>query len=164
MFRASKQSGFIPLLLTGILFFSSVSAEARDHHHRRGERAVKGAVIGAVAGTLFQIIAGKTEGDEILAGAVVGGTLGAAVGAKSGESRYDDRYRDGYYDQDGYYYSRDSGSWDDEYWGDDRESYEDWEGDGSYDPRDRDGYYYRDRDDRYEGRRSHRHGSHCNHR
>jgi hypothetical protein len=159
MFRASKQSGFIPLLLTGILFFSAVSAEAGDHHHRRGERAVKGAVIGAVAGTLFQIIAGRTEGDEILAGAVVGGTLGAAVGAKSGEDRYHDRYRDDYYYEHDGYYTRDSYP-DDGYWDDDQDRYEDWYGDDRYD---RDEDYYRDHDDRYEGRGSHRHDSHCNH-
>jgi hypothetical protein len=103
MFRASKQSGFIPLLLTGILFFSSVSAEACDHHHRRGERAVKGAVIGAVAGTLIQIIQGKTEGMRFSPGPLSAGRSAPTPDPTGpGRYRYDDRYRDGYYDQDGY--------------------------------------------------------------
>lgn len=166
MFSPSKQKGFIPLMLVGILMFGAVSAEARDHG-RRGNRTAKGAVIGAVAGTLFQIIQGRTDGDEILAGAVVGGTLGAAVGAGTDDrrDRYHDRYRDGYYDNDGYY--QDGYSQDDEYWDDeDRDSYQDrdgnyWDGaeyrnDGDYGRDDR-----HDRYDRYERRSSDRHGSHC---
>jgi hypothetical protein len=169
MLSPSQQKGFIPLMLAGFLMFGAVSAEARDHHWR-GDRAAKGAVIGAVAGTLFQIMQGKTEGDEILAGAVVGGTLGAAVGAGSDDyrDRYHDRYRDGYYDHDGYYqegyyqdgYYQDGYYQDDGYWdGEDRDRYQDRDGyyRGGYDYRN-DGDY-----DHYDRRSSHRHGSHCGH-
>jgi len=161
MFRPSKQSGFIPLLLTGILFFGAVSAEAGDHHRRSG-RTAKGAVIGAVAGTLFQIIQGNTDGDELLTGAVVGGTIGAALGSESDtyRGRYHDRYHDGNYDYDGYYHSRDDEYWDDEEWDGD----EDWDEDYEYADDDRDDGYYRDRYERYGSRGSHRHGSHCDHR
>jgi hypothetical protein len=160
MFSPSKQRGFIPLMLAGILMFGAVSAEARDHG-RRGNRTAKGAVIGAVAGTLFQIIQGKTDGDEILAGAVVGGTLGAAVGAGTdgNRDRYHDRYRDDHYGYDGYYqdgYSQDDEYWDDEDW----DSYQDRDGDYRDDAEYRnDGGY--DRYDHYDRRSSHRHGSHC---
>lgn len=158
MFSPSRSKGFIPLMLTGLLIFGAVSAEARDYH-RRGDRTAKGAVIGAVAGTLFQIIQGKTEGDQILAGAVVGGTIGAVVGSGS-DDRYHHGYRDDYYYDDGYYYEdgyyQDGGYWDDEEW----DGYQDR--DGNY----RDNYEYRNDGydyDRYGHRRSHRHNDHCNH-
>jgi hypothetical protein len=156
MFSPAKQKGVIPLVLAGFLMFGAVSAEARDHH-RRGDRTTKGAVIGAVAGTLFQIMQGNTEGHEILAGAVVGGTIGAAVGAGT-DDRYHDRYRDGYYDDDGYYYEdgyyQDDGYWDGEDWDSHRDRDDRWD---DHEYRD-DGYY-----DHYDRRPSHRHNDHCNH-
>ena len=150
MFTKSKQRVFIPMMLMGFLCFGAASAEARDYRHRSGDQVKKDAVIGAAVGTLVQIIGGRTEGHELLKGAVVGGTLGAAVGAAK-ESRRgyyrDGYYRDGYY-RDGYY---------------DRDVYYDRSGgyrDGYY----RDGYYRDGYDSRYDRRSSHRHSSRCGHR
>jgi hypothetical protein len=146
MFNKSKQRVFIPMMLMGFLCFGAVAAEARDYRHE--DQVKKDAAIGAVVGTLVQVIGGRTEGHELLKGAVVGGALGAAVGAAK-ESRRgyyrdgyyrDGHYRDGYYDRDGYY-SRD----------------------GYY----QDGYYSSDGtyryDDRYDRRTSHRHDRRCRH-
>jgi hypothetical protein len=67
---------FIPVMLAGLLGFSSVAAEAKEH---RSDRVTKGALIGATLGTLLQVATGHSEGRDVLGGALVGGALGAAV-------------------------------------------------------------------------------------
>jgi hypothetical protein len=169
MFTKSKQRVFIPMMLMGFLCFGAAAAEARDYH-RSGDQVKKDAVIGAAVGTIVQILGGRTEGHELLKGAVVGGTLGAAVGAAKDSRRgyYRDGYSNqgGYYSQDGYYnqdgnYNRDgyydrNGGYQDGY-------YQDGHSRDGYDSRDG---YYRDsnRDSRYDRRSSHRHSSRCDHR
>lgn len=158
MFTKSKQRVFIPMMLMGFLCFGAAAAEARDYRHEN--QVKKDAAIGAVVGTLVQIIGGRTEGHELLKGAVIGGTLGAAVGATRDSRRgyyRDGYYRDGYYNRDGYY-SRDgyydrNGGYQDGYYQDG------YYQDGYYS---RDGGYYRD-DARYDRRTSHRHDSRCRH-
>jgi hypothetical protein len=150
MFTKSKQRVFIPMMLMGFLSFGAVAAEARDYH-RSGDQVKKDAVIGAAVGTLVQIIGGRTEGHELLKGAVVGGTLGAAVGAAKGSQR--GYYRDGYYVQGGYYDR--NGAYQDGYYRDGYNSRN-----GRYDSRDG---YHRD-DHRGDRRSSHRHSSRCDHR
>jgi hypothetical protein len=159
MFTKSKQRVFIPMMLMGFLGFGVAAAEARDYH-RSGDQVKKDAVIGAAVGTLVQIIGGRTEGHELLKGAVVGGTLGAAVGAaKESQRGYyrDGYYRDGYYNQGGYYDR--SGTYQDGYYRDGYDSRN-----GRYDSRD--GYYRDDHrhDSRYDRRSSHRHSRSCDHR
>jgi hypothetical protein len=118
-------------------------------------------VVGAAVGALVQLIGGRTEGGQVLKGAVVGGALGAAVGATQENRR--DRYgryydRNGYYNQDGYYVQVDGGYYPDGAY----DSRYDQRYDGRYDPR-YDGRYddsYR----RYDRRDSHRHSRSCGHR
>jgi hypothetical protein len=152
MFIQSKQRVFVPLMLVGFLFTGAMAAEASD---RGGDRVVRGAAVGAAVGTFLQIVQGRTEGHQLLAGAVVGGTLGAVVGTYN-DARYDryGRRGDTYY-RDGYY-GRDANYGRDRYY---REgsTYRDRDGRyGAYDSRDRaydsrDGRSYcdSDRDDRY---------------
>lgn len=75
---------FIPVMLAGLLAFGSVAAEAKEHRGDRGDRATKGALIGATLGTLLQVATGHTEGRDVFGGALVGGVLGAAVADGSG--------------------------------------------------------------------------------
>jgi hypothetical protein len=171
MFTKSKQRVFIPVMLMGFLCFGAAAAEARDYRSH-GDRVKKDAVIGAAVGTLVQILGGRTEGHELLQGAVIGGTLGAAVGATRDSHR--GYYRDGYY-RDGYYrdgYYRDGYSSNGYY---DRNGYYDQGGyysqDGYYDRNGgyqngyyQDGYYRDSYDSRYDRRSSHRHSRSCGHR
>jgi hypothetical protein len=121
MHNQSKLRIFIPLMLMGFLCFGAVSAEARDYRRGNHDEVARDAAIGAAVGTIAQIITGRTEGREILKGAVVGGTLGAVVGSSRSSrhgyygrydryDRYDRRggyYRDGYARRNGGYYDRD---------------------------------------------------------
>jgi hypothetical protein len=191
MFTQSRLRVFLPTMLIAFLFFGAVSAEAGDRYHRRdrrdGDRAAKGAVVGAALGALVQLVGGRTEGGQVLKGAVVGGVLGAAVGASRDgrydhnrggyydQNGYDQTYYDqngGYYNQDGYYVQVDDGYNQDGY-GDPNAYYGNDEYDGRYDQRN-DQQYDQRYDQRYERdngydhrdghRGSHRHGSHCGHR
>jgi uncharacterized protein YcfJ len=176
MRNQSKLRIFIPLMLMGFLCFGAVSAEARDYRRGNHDEVARDAAVGAVVGTIAQIITGRTEGHEILKGAVIGGTLGAVVGSSRDSrhgyyGRYDRRdgyYRDGYY-RDGYSrggYSRRGDGYRDGYHQDG------YYRDGNY----RDSYYqdgyYRDggydsrysHDSRYYRPAPHRHSSHCGHR
>jgi len=100
MLTHTKLRVFLPVMLVGFLFFGA-AAEARQYH-RDDDRVAKGAVIGALAGTLLQLAQGHSDGRQVLTGAVVGGALGAAAGAAT-----DNPYR--YYRRDGYYGYRDRG-------------------------------------------------------
>jgi hypothetical protein len=151
-----KQRVFIPVMLAGVLAFGSVAAEASPRHRDSGDRAVKGAVIGATLGTLLQLATGHAEGRDVLGAAVVGGALGAAAGAADGPGRY---HRGGYvevypgaypaapYYGDGYAYrDYDAG----------------YRGEGHYRESRRDDRRY-DRDSRRGERRGHRHSDDCRH-
>ena len=164
MSSQSKQRVFIPMMLMGFLSFGAVAAEARDYRHQ--DQVKKDAAIGAAVGTLVQILGGRTEGHELLKGAVVGGTIGAVVGAAKENRRgyyRDGYYRDGYYDRNTYYnqggyYNRDG--YYDQNGGYQNGYYQDGYYQDGYDSRD--GGYYRD-DARYDRRTSHRHDRRCRH-
>jgi len=181
MFTQSRLRVFLPMMLITFLLFGAVSAEAGDRYHRRdrrdGDRAAKGALVGAALGALVQLVGGRTEGGQVLKGAVVGGVLGAAVGA-SQDGRYDHNlggyydqngYDQTYYDQDGDYVQVDDGYNQDGYqdgYGDPNTYYGNNEYDGRYEQRNDQQYdQHYDRNngyDRRDGHRgSHRHGSHC---
>lgn len=53
----------------------------RDPYVTRRDRTVKGAGIGAAAGAVGAVLAGKREADEILAGAAIGAVVGGGIGA-----------------------------------------------------------------------------------
>jgi hypothetical protein len=109
MYNTFRRQALTALSLVALLLFGAVAAEARDYH-RRSDRVAKDALIGAAVGTLAQIVTGRTEGSQILRGAVVGGALGAVVGSSRGYDRYG-RYGYSYnqpyysqgYDSQGYY-------------------------------------------------------------
>lgn len=65
------------LLLAGC---AGMDGSAQPRATRR-DRTVKGAGVGAAAGAVGAILAGKREADEILAGAAIGAAVGAGVGA-----------------------------------------------------------------------------------
>ena len=164
MFSKSKQRVFIPMILMGLLCFGAVAAQAGEY--RNGDRVAKDAAIGAAVGTFVQILSGRTQGHQILKGAIAGGAIGAAVGVAR-EAQRDRYYRDGYYDRNGYY-DRDGyayqngGSYQHGYYS--RDGYD--SRNGGYATRDR--IEYRDsnrdyRDYRYDHRTSRR-GSRCEHR
>jgi|SRR5215210_8125507 len=102
MLKNSKQPVVIALLLLMFLALGSVAAEARDIT-KGADNIVKGAVVGAIAGTATQVIRGRTRPREVLGGAAVGGAVGAGVGAyvdyreervaRESERRYRDDYR-----------------------------------------------------------------------
>jgi hypothetical protein len=118
MLKSTRQPLVIALILLTFLALGSVAAEARDIT-KGSDNLVKGAVVGAIAGTATQIIRGHDRPRQVLGGAAVGGAIGAAAGAyvdyreervaRESERRYDryrgyDRYDDRYdrYDR-GYY-------------------------------------------------------------
>jgi uncharacterized protein YcfJ len=182
MFTQSRLRVFLPMMLITFLLFGAVSAEAGDRYHRRdrreGDRAAKGALVGAALGALVQLVGGRTEGGQVLKGAVVGGVLGAAVGAsqdgrRDRYGRYDynqdgDYDQNGYYNEDGDYVQVDDGYIQDHDYVDQDVDY----GTAGYDSRDDQRYdrqsdhrYDRDSDDghRHGRRGSHRHGGNCGH-
>ena len=108
MLKNSKQPIVIALLLLTFLALGSVAAEARDIT-KGSDNIVKGAVVGAIAGTATQVIRGRTRPREVLGGAAVGGAVGAGVGAyvdyreervaRESERQYRDDYRYDRYDR-----------------------------------------------------------------
>lgn len=67
------------LILT--LLAGCASSGAREPYVTQRDRTWKGAGVGAAAGAVGAVLAGKREADEILAGAAIGGAIGAGVGA-----------------------------------------------------------------------------------
>ena len=102
MYNTIRRQALTALSLVALLMFGAVSAEARDYRHR-SDRVAKDALIGAAVGTLAQIVTGRTEGSQVLRGAIVGGAIGAVVGSSRGYDRYG--YRDRY-DRYGYSYNQ----------------------------------------------------------
>ncbi len=156
MFSKSKQRVFIPMILMGLLCFGAVAAQAGEY--RSGDRVAKDAAIGAAVGTFVQILSGRTQGHQILKGAIAGSAVGAVVGVAR-EAQRDRYYRDGYYDQNGDYnrdgYAYQNGG----YYS--RDGYD--SRNGGYATRDRIDYRDSNRDDRYDHRTSRR-DSRCEHR
>jgi hypothetical protein len=110
MLKNTRQPLVIALILLTFLALGSVAAEARDLT-KGSDNLVKGAVVGAIAGTATQIIRGHDRPRQVLGGAAVGGAIGAAAGAyvdyreervaRESERKYDryrgsDRYDRGY--------------------------------------------------------------------
>jgi outer membrane protein OmpA-like peptidoglycan-associated protein len=56
-------------------------ASVREPYSTRRDKTVKGAGVGAAAGAVGAVLAGKREADEILVGAAIGAGIGAGVGA-----------------------------------------------------------------------------------
>lgn len=73
-------------LLAGVLGLSLLTGCAtvqrqREPYTTKRDKTVKGAGVGAAAGAVGAVLAGKREADEILAGAAIGAGVGAGVGA-----------------------------------------------------------------------------------
>ena len=114
MLKNTRQPLVIALILLTFLALGSVAAEARDIT-KGSDNLVKGAVVGAIAGTATQIIRGHDRPRQVLGGAAVGGAIGAAAGAyvdyreervaRESERRYDRGYDYDRYDRNdrGYY-------------------------------------------------------------
>ena len=107
MLKNTRQPIVIALLLLTFLALGSVAAEAKDVT-KGSDNLVKGAVVGALAGTVTQIARGHRAPRQVLGGAAVGGAVGAGVGAyldypeekvarESERHSYRDDYR--YYEQ-----------------------------------------------------------------
>ncbi|HYG63800.1 MAG TPA: OmpA family protein [Thermoanaerobaculia bacterium] len=56
-------------------------APRREPYVTKRDRTLKGAGVGAAAGAVGAVLAGKREADEILAGAAIGAVVGGGVGA-----------------------------------------------------------------------------------
>lgn len=80
MLKNTRQPLVIALLLLTFLALGSVAAEAKDIT-KGSDNIVKGAVVGALAGTVTQIARGHRAPGQVLGGAAVGGAVGAGVGA-----------------------------------------------------------------------------------
>ena len=80
MLKNTRQPIVIVLLLLTFLALGSVAAEAKDVT-KGSDNLVKGAVVGALAGTVTQIARGHRAPRQVLGGAAVGGAVGAGVGA-----------------------------------------------------------------------------------
>ncbi|HEV2851545.1 MAG TPA: hypothetical protein VHC97_01960 [Thermoanaerobaculia bacterium] len=101
MLKNTRQPLVIALILLTFLALGSVAAEARDIT-KGSDNLLKGAVVGAIAGTATQVIRGHDRPRQVLGGAAVGGAIGAGVGAyvdyreervaRESERKYD-RYR-----------------------------------------------------------------------
>jgi outer membrane protein OmpA-like peptidoglycan-associated protein len=59
----------------------ATSGGTREPYVTKRDRTVKGAGVGAAAGAVGAVLAGKREADEILAGAAIGAVVGGGVGA-----------------------------------------------------------------------------------
>jgi uncharacterized protein YcfJ len=80
MLKNTRQPIVIALLLLTFLALGSVAAEARDIT-KGSDNILKGAAVGAIAGTVTQIARGHSRPRQVLGGAAVGGAVGAGVGA-----------------------------------------------------------------------------------
>jgi len=80
MLKNTRQPIVIALLLLTFLALGSVAAEARDIT-KGSDNILKGAAVGAIAGTVTQIARGHRAPGQVLGGAAVGGAVGAGVGA-----------------------------------------------------------------------------------
>lgn len=80
MLKNTRQPIVIALLLLTFLALGSVAAEARDIT-KGSDNILKGAAVGAIAGTVTQIARGHRAPRQVLGGAAVGGAVGAGVGA-----------------------------------------------------------------------------------
>ena len=102
MLKNTRQPIVIALLLLTFLALGSVAAEARDIT-KGSDNILKGAAVGAIAGTVTQIARGHRAPRQVLGGAAVGGAVGAGVGAyvdyreervaRESERQYRDEYR-----------------------------------------------------------------------
>ncbi len=73
---------WVASLLALALFAGCATSRApRDPYVTKRDRTVKGAGVGAAAGAVGAVLAGKREADEILAGAAIGAVVGGGVGA-----------------------------------------------------------------------------------
>ena len=80
----AKNTRTISALLAGVLGLSLLAGCAtgqRQPYTTKRDKTVKGAGVGAAAGAVGAVIAGKREADEILVGAAIGAGVGAGVGA-----------------------------------------------------------------------------------
>ena len=80
MLKNTRQPIVIALLLLTFLALGSVAAEAKDIT-KGSDNILKGAAVGAIAGTVTQIARGHRAPRQVLGGAAVGGAVGAGVGA-----------------------------------------------------------------------------------
>lgn len=80
MLKNTRQPIVIALILLTFLALGSVAAEARDIT-KGSDNILKGAAVGAIAGTVTQIARGHNRPRQVLGGAAVGGAVGAGVGA-----------------------------------------------------------------------------------
>ncbi|HVR96581.1 MAG TPA: OmpA family protein [Thermoanaerobaculia bacterium] len=77
-----RSPSWIALGLVLALFAGcATSGGTRDPYVTKRDRTVKGAGVGAAAGAVGAVLAGKREADEILAGAAIGAVVGGGVGA-----------------------------------------------------------------------------------
>jgi outer membrane protein OmpA-like peptidoglycan-associated protein len=74
------QLGAVTVIAALSLGGCSLIREERQPYTTRRDNTKKGAGIGAAAGVAGAVLAGKREGDEILAGAAAGAAAGAGVG------------------------------------------------------------------------------------
>jgi outer membrane protein OmpA-like peptidoglycan-associated protein len=71
-----------PVLVAVLAAFAFTGCAAyTGPYTTRREKTAKGAGVGAAAGAVGAVLAGKREADEILAGAAIGAVVGAGVGA-----------------------------------------------------------------------------------
>lgn len=80
MLKNTRQPIVIALILLTFLALGSVAAEAKDIT-KGSDNILKGAAVGAIAGTVTQIARGHSRPRQVLGGAAVGGAVGAGVGA-----------------------------------------------------------------------------------
>lgn len=69
------------LVVATLLAGCATVQRERQPYSTRRDKTVKGAGVGAAAGAVGAVLAGKREADEILAGAAIGAGIGAGVGA-----------------------------------------------------------------------------------
>jgi len=77
-FRA-RRLGAAALAAAAVAGCATVAAQ-REPYTTRRDKTAKGAGVGAAAGAVGAVLAGKREADEILAGAAIGAVVGGGVG------------------------------------------------------------------------------------
>lgn len=80
-FSTTARSGGVALATILAMALHAGCAAYTDPYSTKREKAAKGAGVGAAAGAVGAVLAGKREADEILAGAAIGAVVGAGVGA-----------------------------------------------------------------------------------